>query len=167
MSLQPIDHNTLQVNPFTMINDDWFLLTAGNQTQYNTMTASWGTMGILWGLPVINAYVRPHRYTHDFVEKEELFTVSFYDESYRKALNFCGSKSGRDYDKAKECNLTPIMLDGAPAFAEANLVFVCRKIYRYTLSPAEMIDPSNDKHYPLKDYHDCYYGEIIATYQSK
>lgn len=164
-SFTPVAVESLQFNPFTMIGKDWYLITAGTPDHHNTMTASWGTMGIFWNKPVVNSYIRPQRYTREFVEQNDLFTLSFFDEDYRKALNFCGSKSGRDFDKAKECGLTPVEVNGSTTFAEAKLVLVCRKIYCYTLKPEEMIDPSLDQFYPQKDYHDCFFAEIIAAYQ--
>lgn len=166
-TLQPVALEQLSFNPFTMISKDWYLITAGTPNHYNTMTASWGTMGIFWGKPVVNSFIRPQRYTREFIEQNELFTLSFFDDGWRDMLNFCGTKSGRDYDKAKECGLTPIELNGSTAFAEAKLVLVCRKLYRYTLKPGEMIDPSLDQFYPKKDYHDCFFAEIIAAYQKE
>lgn len=164
MNLHPIDIKELSFNPFEKIDKGWFLITSGDLTDYNTMTASWGTMGIFWGKPVVNAFVRPQRYTYEYVEKNELFTISFYDEEYRSALQYCGTHSGRDVDKAKECNLTPIELDGSVAFDEASLVFVCKKLYYYDLTPEQMIDMSIDKWYAAKDYHRCYFGEILKVF---
>ena len=100
---------------------------------FNTMTASWGQLGVLWNKNVITCYIRPNRYTYEYVEKGDTFTVSFYGEEYRKALSFCGSHSGRDCDKAKETGLTPAEVDGCMAFEEAELVLVCRKLYSYDL----------------------------------
>ena len=92
----------LEFNPFRLIGKDWMLITAGTEEKFNTMTASWGSVGILWNKPAVTIYVRPTRYTYEFVEKYDEFTISFFSEEYRSALNFCGSKSGRDYDKALE-----------------------------------------------------------------
>ncbi len=159
--------SALSINPFEMIVKQWYLITGGTMDHYNTMTASWGTMGIFWGKPVVNVFIRPQRYTFEFVEAGELFTLSFFDESYRAALNFCGSHSGRDYDKAKECGLTPRDFDGAVGFAEAQTVFVCRKVYSYDIKPEEMIDPAIEKWYPSHDYHRCYFAEILGVYQKE
>jgi len=156
----------LTMNPFQMINNEWFLITAGNEQSYNTMTASWGTMGIFWAKPVVNAFVRTGRYTYGFMEENDLFTVSFYDESKHGALLYCGTKSGRDVDKAKETGLTPYFLDGTTAFEEAKLILVCKKVYAYDVKPEEMIDPSIMKFYTPEQggFHRCYYGEILKAY---
>ena len=95
MGFKEISAEELQFNPFTKIGKEWMLVTAGDQEKHNTMTASWGGVGVMWGKNVVSVYIRPQRYTKEFVDANELFTLSFYDESYRKALNICGSKSGR------------------------------------------------------------------------
>ena len=165
MSLREIQLSDLSFNPFDQISKSWYLITSGTPEHCNTRTASWGTMGIFWGKPVVNAFIRPQRYTHEFVEKNDLFTLSFFEEEFRQALQYCGSHSGRDGDKIKACSLTPVELDGTTAFAEAKLVLVCKKLYRYTIRPEEMIDaPAIEKWYPEKDYHDCYFGEILKVY---
>lgn len=156
---------SLVFNPFEKIGKEWYLITGGSPEHYNTMTASWGTMGVFWSKPVVNSFIRPQRYTYEFVEQNDLFTLSFFSgEAYRKALNFCGSHSGRDVDKAKECGLTPIAACGSTAFAEADLILVCKKLYWYDLTPDQMIDKSIDEFYLKKDYHRCYFGEIVACY---
>ena len=165
MALHPIELSELKFNPFDKIGKEWYLITAGNLEHYNTMTASWGTMGIFWGKPVVNSFLRPQRYTLEFVEQNDLFTISFYGEEYRKALQYCGAHSGREVDKAKECGLTPVELDSTVAFEEAALVLVCRKLYVYDLKPEEMIDKSIEKWYPEKDYHRCFFAEIVKVYQ--
>ena len=120
----------LTANPFKLIGKDWMLITAGDKEKFNTMTASWGGVGIMWGKPVATAYIRPQRYTFEFIENGDYYTQSFFDEEYRDALKFCGSKSGRDYDKVKETGLTPVVDDetGAVYFKEAKLVFICKKM---------------------------------------
>ena len=104
--LQKIDPKTLTVNPFTLIGDQWMLITAGTPEHCNTMTASWGGVGVMWAEPSATCYIRPQRYTKEFVDNSDYFTLCFFDESYRKALNLCGSTSGRDVDKIKECGFT-------------------------------------------------------------
>ena len=116
----------IQWNPFDMIGKQWYLLTAGGLSDYNTMTASWGFMGEMWGKPSFLCGVRTNRHTLPFMEQNDCFSVSFFEESQRAALQFCGTHSGRDYDKAKETGLTPVELDGVATFAEAKLVLICR-----------------------------------------
>ena len=98
MAFKEVKIEELSFNPFTKIGKEWMLITAGNEEKCNTMTASWGGVGVMWGKNAVTAYIRPQRYTKEFVDREEAFTISFYDEKYRKALNLCGTVSGKDTD---------------------------------------------------------------------
>lgn len=147
-------------NVFDMIGKKWMLVTAGPRSGFNTMTASWGGLGILWGKPVSFTFVRPQRYTLGFMEKHTYYTLSFYDEKYRDALSFCGSHSGRDTDKIKATGLTPAADGDAVYFSEASAVLVCRKLYVQDLSPASFAENELSKYYTQKDYHREYIGEI-------
>ena len=120
---------SVQINPFRKFADEWALVTAGTKEKFNGMTIGWGTMGTLWSTPVVTVFVKPTRYTAQFVEKSDYFTVSFYDKKYKKALGIMGSKSGRDCDKVKEAGLTPKFLENGITFEEAKETFVCKKIY--------------------------------------
>ena len=161
MSFKEVSIEELSFNPFTRIGKEWMLITAGDENKHNTMTASWGGVGVMWGKNVVTAYIRPQRYTKGFVDNNERFTISFYDESYRKALNICGTKSGRDCDKEAEAGLTPYYVDGTTAFEEANLIFVCRKQYHQEMIPGCFDVKENDeKWYPGNDYHVMYIAEI-------
>ena len=163
-----IDPKELNQNVFTLIGDQWMLITAGTREKCNTMTASWGGLGVLWGKPVATVYIRPQRYTLEFVEREEKFTLAFFGEAYRKALALCGSKSGRDIDKVKECGFTVETADGAPYFAEADLVLVCKKAYWQDMDPTHFLDGEIDgKWYPEKDYHRIFIGEIETVLKKK
>ena len=151
----------LKFNPFTMINHEWMLLTAGNTQKCNTMTVSWGSLGVLWNKPVATVYVRPTRYTLEFLDREATFSLCVFEEKYRAALNYCGSHSGRDGDKIKAAGLTPVFEGAAPCFQEAKAVFVCKKLYRQDFDPACFLDPSLDAaNYPKKDYHKMFIGSI-------
>lgn len=151
-------------NPFAMIGDQWMLITAGTGEACNTMTASWGGLGVLWNAPVATCYVRPQRYTKEFLDREEYFTLSFFGEAYRKALGVCGSKSGRDVDKVKECGFTVKTAEcGAPYFEEAELVIVCRKRFAQDFDPANIPGDVKEKQYPNEDYHTMYIGEIVEV----
>ena len=165
--LQKIDPKTLTVNPFTLIGDQWMLITAGTPEHCNTMTASWGGVGVMWAEPSATCYIRPQRYTKEFVDNNDYFTLCFFDESYRKALNLCGSTSGRDVDKIKEGGFTVQAGAGnAPYFAEAELVLVCKKRYAQLMQPECFTDKTIDgKFYPQKDYHVMYIGQIVEAYQ--
>ena len=150
-------------NPFKLIGTDWMLITAGSPESFNTMTASWGGMGVIWNKKVCFCVVRPTRHTRLFTESSDYFTLSFFEERYREVLNYCGTHSGRDVDKIKETRLTPLFGDDTVYFAEARLVFLCKKIYYQDINPGNFLDPTiDDRNYPLKDYHRLYVGEIVS-----
>ncbi|MCI1965719.1 MAG: flavin reductase [Oscillospiraceae bacterium] len=149
------------LNPFTTIGKEWMLISAGNAEQCNTMTASWGGLGIMWNKPVSTIYIRPSRYTLEFLNRESHYSLCVFDESHREALNYCGSHSGRDGDKIKAAHLSPAFTENAPYFKEAKLVLICRKLYRQTMAPECFLDSAVDKaNYPKKDYHEMFIGEI-------
>ena len=164
MSFKKIDFAELSFNPCTLIGKKWTLLSAGNADKYNTMTASWGQIGVLWNKNVFTCYIRPNRYTYEFVENNEYFTASFYGEEFRDALKFCGSKSGRDYDKAKETGLTPAVFGESVAFEEAEMVFVCRKLYKDELTKEAFLTNEADAFYANDPYHSRFIAEITAVY---
>ena len=161
---EKIDPKALDQNVFSLIGDQWMLITAGTEDECNTMTASWGGLGVLWGKPVATVYIRPQRYTLEFVEREDTFTLCFFGEEYRKALALCGAKSGRDVDKVKECGFTVATAQGAPYFEQAELVLVCKKAYWQDMDPTHFLDGEIDgKWYPQKDYHRIFIGEILEV----
>lgn len=163
--MKKIDIKDLSGNAVSLFDDKWCLITAGNENSYNTMTASWGALGELWNKDVCFIFIRPQRYTKEFVEREEYFTLSFFGEEYKKALMFCGRNSGRDWDKAKETGLTPMSIDSSISFEESETVIVCKKIAQQEISPEGFLDKDIDpKNYPLKDYHTMYIGEIVGCY---
>jgi len=154
----------IEGNPFRMIGDQWFLLTAGDRERCNTMTCGWGGLGVLWQLDVATCYVRPQRYTFEFMNQSEYYTISFFGEQYRKQLLVCGTKSGRDTDKAAACGFTPAFAEcGAPYFEEAELVLVCKKIYWADLDPGHFLDDRIAACYQPNDYHRVYVGEVIEV----
>ena len=164
MAFKEINIENLSFNPFTLIGKEWALLTAGNEESFNTMTVSWGNMGVMWNKNIVTAFVRPQRYTHGFIENDEYFSLSFYPKDKKNDLLFCGRNSGRDVDKTKEANLTPCF-DDAVYFEEAKLVFICKKIYKDTIKPEGFLADYIEGNYSLKDYHDVYMGEIIKVYE--
>lgn len=164
MAYKKINPEELQFNPFEKIGKEWLLITAGNQNKYNTMTASWGGVGVLWNKNVVTIYLRPQRYTKEFIDRESTFSLTFFSEEYRNALKFCGTKSGRNYDKAKETGLTPNFDYAAPTFEEGQLTLICKKLYMQDMLPDCFLDNEIDKNYPNKDYHIMYIGEITEAY---
>lgn len=159
--IQPKD---ISYNSVSLFDDDWGLLTAGDISDYNTMTVSWGMLGELWSKDVCTVFVRPQRYTFEFTEKNDLFTLSFFGEEYKKALAFCGSKSGRDFDKAKETGLTAFDTGYGTAFEEAKLIICCKKLYKQDLNKDGFSDKSIlGSCYPSNDLHRVYVGEIVKV----
>lgn len=151
-------------NPFDLIGKDWALVTSGNTDKFNTMTVSWGGVGIMWGKPVTYTFIRPQRYTFEFMEANGYFSMSFFDEEQRDVLKFCGSKSGRDYDKVKETGLTPAFTeDGVPYFEEAKLVLVCKKMYSQFLNEDCIEDAESVAKWYDNDYHKMYVSEITKV----
>lgn len=153
--------------PAALWDETWFLLTAGENKPggFNTMTVAWGSIGTMWSRPMAQVVVRPGRYTHDFMERCDSFTLSAFDEEHRSALALCGSRSGRDIDKIEATGLTPIASEqvDAPGFDEAELIIECRKVYHDQFRPENFLADYIDTHYPEKDYHDVYFGEIVAV----
>lgn len=160
--MREIKPSEIQNNAFSLIGDDWMLITAKKpDSSINTMTASWGGVGVLWNKNVCFVFIRPQRYTYEFTEACESFTLSFYPEDFRSALTLCGRKSGRDLDKIKEAGLIPAELDGTVYFEGAKLVMKVKKLYKTQLRKDEFIDLSlPDKVYPTNDYHYVYVCEI-------
>lgn len=155
------DENMLQI-----FNKDWALVTAGDEKRFNTMTIGWGGVGTLWSKPVATVYVKPCRYTHEFLESNEYFTVSFYDEKYKKALGLLGTKSGRDCDKVKESGLSPRFLQHGVTFEQAYVTLVCRKIYRQDMDIDAIPQFAAERYYQSEAPHTMYVGEVTDVVYS-
>ncbi len=161
-----IDPNNFDHSPFRMIGSDWMLIAAGKGDKVNTMTASWGGMGVIWGRKVAYTVIRPQRYTKEFVDASETFSLNFLDpKKYREIQSMLGSVSGRDVDKIAKAGLTVDRAENAPYFAESDHVFICRKMFAQPLDPACFIDKKADAEwYPDKDYHTLYISEILHIF---
>ena len=162
MAFKEIAIEELEFNPFQKISKEWMLITAGDETKSNTMTASWGGMGVLWGKNVFFCFVRPQRFTKEFIDRSDKISLSFFDPSkYRAALNYCGTHSGRGEDKIRNANLHAAVRDGAVYFDEARLTIVGRKLFAQPLNETSFLDSAIvDKFYPAKDFHTMYVCEI-------
>ena len=162
MGFKKVDVKTLDMKPFEKIGSEWMLISAEKDGKANTMTASWGGMGILWNKKVAFIFIRPQRYTKEFVDQTDHFTLSFLPEEERKALNYCGTVSGRDVeDKWAAAGLHPYPVDGTTGVEEAEMIFVCKKLYHQEMKPECFDAPENDERwYPEKDYHIMYMAEI-------
>ncbi len=146
---------------FAQYDKKWALLTAGSESSFNTMTISWGGLGTLWNKPVATVYVRESRYTHEFMDNNDYFTVSFYPEEYKKVLGVLGSKSGRDMDKMKDSGLTPVKAGESMSFKEAEVTLLCKKLFRQQLDVKNMPEDIAESLYADNDMHDMYIGEVV------
>ncbi len=142
------------------LNNEWALLTAGDEKGFNSMTISWGSFGVLWFKKTITVYVRPERYTLEFLKKQKYFTVSFYDESHKKDLTLLGSKTGRGTNKMQEVSLTPKFLSEGVTFNEAKQTFVCKKLYMSQINVNNLDEEIKEKIYKNQQGHYVFVGEI-------
>lgn len=166
MAFKTVDPKKLDTNFFHAIDDQWMLVTAGDDKKMNTMTASWGGVGILWNKNVTFAFIRESRYTLEFVDNNDFYTLSFFGNKMMKELGYCGSHSGRDVDKLKETGLVPVFGDKAPYFEQAELVVICKKLYRQKIEKDCFIDQEIiNKSYPNGDWHYGFVGEIVKVLQ--
>lgn len=168
--MKKINIEELNINPYTKIAKEWMLIGAGNEEgNYNVMTASWGHIGSIWGhgggKPSVVVYIRPTRYTKKFVDENDYFSLSFFDEDYKEDLGYLGSVSGKDEDKVSKTKLTPTFDKKVISFEQANLTLVCKKMYAQELKEECFTDKSNiNESYPLRDFHTLYIGEIEEVY---
>lgn len=168
-----IEPTAIAGNPIEILANQWMLVTAGDKSSYNTMTAAWGTVGNLWSKPVAICYIHPDRYTFSFIEKSEYYTLCFFDQEYLQALVYCGSHSGKDHpekNKAEVAGLTPLYTDnGAVYYKEAYLVIECKKLYSDAFDATNFNadvtmtsrDGSSSVYNEQEKMHEFYIGEII------
>ena len=156
---------------FEMFDKQLGIVTAGSMKQYNSCTIGWGSLGNMWWRTIVTVYIHPARYTSEFLKNSDTFTVSFYPESCKRALGYMGSHSGRDGDKAVAAGLTPVEIGQGVTYKEANLTFLCKKLYQHQFSK-ENIAPEIQEYYASKpklypDFkggwqpHIVFVGEII------
>lgn len=168
MSRKQISFEDFNFKPIANWDGQGMLLTSGDLKagQFNAMTVGWGSIGVMWGFPFVQVVVRPVRYTYQFIEKYDTFTVCAFSETYAPALHLLGNKSGRDGDKITESGLTPIASTkvAAPGYEQAALIMECKKLFWEDMDKTKFLDPRLEKKYPAKDYHRMYYGEILAIH---
>ena len=160
MDFKKILTQDISENFIKLIGTDWMLINAGTKNKHNCMTASWGGVGFLWRKPVSFIFIRPNRYTFEFTETNEYYSINFFDDSFRDVLNFCGTKSGKNVDKMNINGLTPIFSDNVVYYKEAKLVLICKKVYSDFIQESNFIDQQLVNLYPQKDFHKMYIGEI-------
>lgn len=165
--MKQTDVKKLTDNFIDIIGNEWMLVTAGTRDKFNTMTASWGGTGYLWNKPVAFIFIRPERYTYEFIEKESGFTLSFLGEAHKSVHKICGSQSGREIDKIAATGLTPVFTDnGRIAFDESRLTLECNKLYAAPIEAARFLDKSiYEKWYGTHGGdHVMYIAEIVAAW---
>lgn len=161
MAFKEIQAEDFAYSTFKTIGKDWLLVTAEKDGKANTMTASWGGLGVMWGKNVAYIVIRPQRYTKEFIDSADTLSLTVFDESYRKMLSYCGSVSGRDEDKIAKSGLTVVHENNTPYFNEAKIALLCKKLYIQEFEPECFVDQeSKEKWYPGNDYHTMYIVEI-------
>ncbi len=160
MMMKEISAKELAYNPFEAIGKQWMLITAARDGKVNTMTASWGGMGVLWGSDVVYIFVRQSRYTKEFIDASATFSITFYPASERKVLSYFGSTSGRDEDKIGKAGYHVVMSGETPYFEEAETAIICTKLSRHPIHLEDMPEDIRQKWYADGDYHDMYVGRI-------
>ena len=149
------------VSPFRLIGKEWMLIAAEKEGKANAMTASWGGLGVMWGKNVAFVVIRPQRYTKEFVDASDTFSLNFFDSSYRDKLGYFGSVSGRAEDKIAKTGLEVKHAEKTPYFGQSSTVMLCRKLFAQPYRPEFFIDREPDAAwYPEKDYHTMYITEI-------
>jgi len=160
-NFKEIKPEELSKSAFQLIGSDWMLITAENETKANTMTASWGGLGVMWNKNVAYMVLRPQRYTKEFVDSSDTYSLCFFEGNYKKQLSYLGSVSGRDEDKISKSGLTLSHYDKTPYFKEADIVVLCKKLFAQKLMPESFIEKDLiEKNYPDKDFHTLYISEI-------
>lgn len=151
----------LKDNPFQMISKDWLLITAKKDGKVNTMTASWGGVGYIWNKPVAFIFIRPQRYTKEFIDAGTELSLSVLPDEFRDKLTYFGRVSGRDEDKIKTAGLELDECGGVPYFKDSKNVFICKKLFAQELSESSFLEEGlTEKNYPSKDFHTMYVIEI-------
>ena len=159
--MREITCDKLNENAFNLVGKDWFLFTAEKDGKVNTMTASWGGLGVMWGKDVAFVVIRPQRYTKEFIDTADTFSLSFFAEQDKSKLAYCGKVSGRNEDKIKNAGLTVTTCDNTPYFEEAKTVLICKKLFNQELNSDSFVDPEILKRwYPENDLHTLYIAEI-------
>lgn len=164
MAFRKVNVNELCFSPVEAIGEDWGILTGVSDKGFNSMTVSWGSVGVLWSKPVVFAFVRPQRHTYGFMNDGEMFSLAIMSKELHKRMTVFGRASGRDVDKYTESGFTAVSEEGVVYPEEAELVFICKKIANGDIKPDWFIDESIDPdNYPNKDYHRMFIGEIVTV----
>lgn len=166
--MKKTSHLNIKDNPIIEFKDKWALICARKKDgSFNMCTIAWGSIGELWSKDVVTVYVKQNRYTFDFLLEDDYFTISFFDDKDKDILAFCGRYSGRNVNKTKKCNLTPVYIENGITFANARRVYLCKKIYCDSFKKENFKNDNFivDKYYKDEPYHYFFIGEIIETYE--
>lgn len=162
-AFQPVDIDFAEFNPFLKIGKDWFLITAGDEEKVNTMTAGWGSAGVMWGKNCAFIVVRESRYTKEFLDKCDTFSIGFFEKNQHSALKYLGQVSGRDEDKIANARMSVEFYNGTPYIDESYIVCICKKLSATKLTPDQFVDADIEKDWYAKgDFHTMYIGEITC-----
>ncbi len=166
-NLISISPENLIIQPHQLWNDQWLLLTSGDFSRghFNAMTVGWGSIGTMWNKPFAQIVVRPTRYTFEFMEQYSTFTLCAFPREYQDDLLLLGTRSGRDGDKMSATGLKPTAASSvaSPVYEQAELCLECKKTYWQDFRNEHFLEKDTEAHYPDKDYHRSYFGEIIAV----
>ena len=161
--MKQISPASLQENTFEMIGKDWMLITAQKDDKVNTMTASWGGLGVIWNKNVATVYIRNSRYTKEFVDSQERFSICVMPQKFRNELSYCGKVSGRDEDKIVKCGFSVAHHKDVPYFNESRLVLICKKLYAQEMKAKCFTNEGKnlaETFYKDNDWHVMYIAEI-------
>lgn len=144
-----------------------FLIVKNRDNKLNIMTIGWATFGIIFRKPILTIAVRPSRYTFSLIENADDFTVSIPSNNMDKALTYCGTKSGKNFDKFKDCNLSilPAQKTNSPIINIPGRFYECKIIQVTTVDPNRLDNKINQELYQDKSYHNLYFGEILSLYE--
>jgi flavin reductase (DIM6/NTAB) family NADH-FMN oxidoreductase RutF len=170
---QPVEATELTDNVFKLVGKDFTVITAGDSVSFNSMTAGWGGMGIMFEKPVTWCFLRASRYTLELMKKETTYTMSYFDDKYKEQVLFFGSKTGRNTDKMKETSLTHVSTpSGNSSYKEARLIIECKLTEITTVGPDDFYAQA-DKDFVIegyndaKAYHKLVFGEITKIWIKK
>lgn len=162
--MREITAENINENIFKLIGKDWMLVAAQKDGKTNAMTASWGFAGVMWGKNCLITAIRPQRYTKEFIDGSDTFSITILPDGYRDTLNYFGSVSGRDEDKIAKSGLTVEKCENTPYFAEGKLVLICRKMFAQEIKAESFIDKEAlEKWYHNNDLHTLYVAEIVKV----
>lgn len=166
---QKIDIKELKDNPVSLFADNWFVVTAGNDTSFNQMTISWGALGHIWQSPSATIYIRDSRHTFGYLNSNQYFTLCAFDEEYRDKVQYIGSHSGRDGDKIAATGLTPMTTElGNVCYEEARLVIECEKVYTSDIVPIDIMDDKIRVSYDGGEgQHRMFIGRIVNVWEKR